>query len=206
MMISGLQSIVLGNMARKCNLLLPVSKGDGKVEEVRFTESNSSFPICNHTKCVDKNNLGYVQGIVNDGTPFEAELWRNDMGLNVSFVMPDKVQHQRAKKELVEGNLIGFHNQEQREHQGILTIGMVDDGICEDMDITISYVDYLESNGLISFTGNMRNGMIFYVTDIEGKELVYITITLEEDTVFATTPLKFNNFPNQTGRVIPFQK
>ena len=56
MMISGLQSSVPGNMARKCNLLLPVSKGDGKVEEVRFTESNSSFPICNHTQCVDKNN------------------------------------------------------------------------------------------------------------------------------------------------------
>lgn len=206
MMISGLQSIVPGNMARKCNLLLPVSKGDGKVEEVRYMESNSSFPICNHTKCVDKNNLGYVQGIVNDGTPFEAELWRNDMGLNVSFVMPDKVQHQRARKELVEGNLIGFHNQEQREHQGILTIGMVDDGICEDMDITISYVDYLESNGLISFTGNMRNGMIFYVTDIEGKELVYITVTLEEDTVYATTPLKFIKFPNQVSKVISFQK
>lgn len=97
---------------------------------------------------------------MNDGTPFEAELWRNDMGLNVSFVMPDKVQHQRAKKELVEGNLIGFHIYEQREHQGILTIGMVDDGICEDMDITISYVDYLESNGLISFTGNIIQKII----------------------------------------------
>lgn len=172
----------------------------------KFTESGSSFPVCNHTRCVDKNNIGYVQGIINDGTPFEAELWRNKMGLNISFVMQDKLQHQREKKKLVEGDLIGFHNQEQREHQGILTIGMVDDGICEDMDIIISYVEYLENNGLISFAGNMRNGMILYVTDIEGKELVYITITLEEDTVFATTPLKFIRFPNQGGKVVTFWK
>ena len=164
-------------------------------------EANSSFPICNHTQFVDQNNIGFVQGIMSDGTPFEAELWRNELGLNVSFVMPDKLQHQRENNKLVEGNVIGFHNQEQREHQGILTIGMVDDGICEDMDITISYVEYLESNGLISFTGNMRNGVIFYVTDIEGKELVYITITLEEDTIYATTPLHFMNFPNQGEKI-----
>ena len=176
------------------------------MEEYKFMEANSSFPICNHTQFVDQNNIGFVQGIMSDGTPFEAELWCNELGLSVSFVMPDKVQHQRAKKELVEGNVIGFHNQEQREHQGILTIGMVDDGICEDMDETISYVDYLESNGLISFTGNMRNGVIFYVTDIEGKELVYSTITLEEDTVFATTPLNFIRFVNQGGKVITFWK
>ena len=78
---------------------------------------------------------------------------------------------------------------------------MVDDGICEDMDITISYVEYLESNGLISFTSNMCNGEIVYVTDIDGKELVYITITLEEDTIYATTPLHFMNFPNQKKKV-----
>lgn len=64
---------------------------------------------------------------MSDGTPFEAELWCNELGLNVSFVMPDKLQHQRENNKLVEGNVIGFHNQEQREHQGILTIGMVDE-------------------------------------------------------------------------------
>lgn len=78
---------------------------------------------------------------------------------------------------------------------------MVDNGICDSMDITISYVEYLESNGLISFTGNMSNGAIVYVTDIEGKELVYITITLEEDTIYATTPLHFMNFPNQEKKI-----
>ena len=176
------------------------------MEEYKFMEANSSFPICNHTQFVDQNNIGFVQGIMSDGTPFEAELWCNELGLNVSFVMPDKLQHQRENNKLVEGNVIGFHNQEQREHQGILTIGMVDDGICEDMDISISYVEYLESNGLISFTGNMRNGVIFYVTDIEGKELVYITITLEEDTIYATTPLHFMNFPNQGEKIFLLKK
>lgn len=176
------------------------------MEEYKFMEANSSFPICNHTQFVDQNNIGFVQGIMSDGTSFEAELWCNELGLNVSFVMPDKLQHQRENNKLVEGNVIGFHNQEQREHQGILTIGMVDDGICEDMDITISYVEYLESNGLISFTGNMRNGVIFYVTDIEGKELVYITITLEEDTIYATTPLHFMNFPNQGEKIFLLKK
>ena len=50
------------------------------MEEYKFMEANGSFPICNHTQCVEPNNIGYVQGIMSDGTPFEAELWRNDVG------------------------------------------------------------------------------------------------------------------------------
>lgn len=111
---------------------------------LRFMEAKNSFPICNHTRCVDKNNIGFVQGILDDGTPFEAELWRNEIGLNISVVMPDVLSCQRRNNGLVEGNILGFHNQEQCIRQGILAIGMVDDGVCEDLNIIINYVDYLE--------------------------------------------------------------
>lgn len=172
-------------------------KGMGSLK-LRFMEEYSSFPICNHTRCVYNNNIGFVQGFLDDGTPFEAEIWRNEIGLNISIVMPDVFLCQRRNNGLVEGNSLGFHNQEQRIHQGILAIGMIDDGVCEDLNIIINYVDFLEEKGEISFVGEMRNGVVFFVPDVEGKELVYNTVTLEEDEVFATTPLHFIKFLDQS--------
>ena len=63
----------------------------------------------------------------------------------------------------------------------------------------MQYVDYLKENGIVEFIGGMENGTVFYVTDIEGKDLVYVTVTLaEQETIFAKTPLHFREFPNQS--------
>ena len=166
------------------------------VFESRIMPANNTSPIRIHARGVDKNNIGFVQGILDDGIPFEAELWRNEIGLNMSIVMPDVLSCQRIKTGLVEGDIVGFHNQEQRIHRGVLAIDMVDNGVCDDLNIIINYVDFLEEKGVLSFVGEMRNGVVLFVTDVAGKELVYITVTLEEDEVFATMPLHFIIFPN----------
>ena len=36
------------------------------------------FPICNHTQCLSKYDVGYCQAILCDGMPFEAELYKSD--------------------------------------------------------------------------------------------------------------------------------
>lgn len=168
-------------------------------ENSTYYEAICGFPICNHTERVSKENVGYVQGIMKNGVPFEAELWENDDGRNISIVMPELfINLDRESKSLQKDNLIGFHNQVEAVHNGVLTIGMVDGGVCTELDVTMQYVDYLKENGIIEFVGGMENGSVFYVTDVEGKDLVYVTVTLtEQDKTYAKTALCFRNFPNQ---------
>lgn len=168
-------------------------------ESPAYYEVTSGFPICNHTECVSKENIGYVQGIMKSGVPFEAELWENENGKNISVVMPELfINPGKESNPLTADNLVGFHNQVEDIHNGVLTIGMVDGGINTELNVTIQYVDYLKDNGIIEFVGGMENGSVFYVTDVEGKELVYVTITLsEQEKIFAKTPLHFMEFPNQ---------
>ena len=164
-----------------------------------FYQAISGFPICNHTKCVSKDNLGYVQGVLKNGVPFEAELWKNATSLNMSVVLPEQFDvSDKKSKPLKKDNLMGFHNQVKDIHKGVLTIGMVDGGSVTELNMTMQYVDYLKENGLVEFIGDMENGSVFYVIDVEGKELAYITVTLlEQENVFAKTALHFIEFPNQ---------
>ena len=140
-----------------------------------------------------------MQGILKNGVPFEAELWKNEISVNMSVVMSKQFEVSDKKANpLKKGNLIGFHNEVEDIHNGILTIGMVDGGISTELSVTVKYVEYLQENGLVEFVGDMENGSVFYVTDIEGKDLVYVTVTLSENgEEFAKTSLEFMNFPNQ---------
>lgn len=164
-----------------------------------FYQASSGFPICNHTECVSQHKLGYAQGILKSGVPFEAELWKNEVSVNISVVIPELFYVSDKKSNPLKiDNLLGFHNQVESIHNGVLTIGMVDGGISTEFDVTMRYVDYLKDYGLVKFVCDMENGAVFYVTDIEGKDLVYITITLSENgEEFAKTSLDFMNFPNQ---------
>lgn len=172
------------------------------MENRRYTELNCRFPICNHTKNISSDNLGYMQGILEDGTPFEAELWKNEAGLNVSFVLPDNSPDRKELPKMSDGNISYFRNEVKLIVNGVLTDGMVFDGECQDTKKVAMYVDRLVDYGLVSFVGNMENGIVLYFTDIEGKELVYITITLEEETILATTPLLFGKFYDYDTKVI----
>ena len=167
-----------------------------------YYESFTDFPICNHSVSINQNNIGYTQGILDGGIPFEAELWNNANGQSPSVVMPeifiveqmDNISDEYRK-------VVTYRNQAESMHEGVLTIGMVDCGVIDDFDLTIKYVDFLEEKGLIEFVAEMRNGTVFLNTDIEGHDLVNVTITLKEDgNFFATTPLQFRNFPNQSRK------
>lgn len=171
----------------------------GPDESPVFYQATSGLPICNHAECVSKENLGYVQGILKNGVPFEAELWKNETSLNMSVVLPEQFDVSDKKSNpLKKDNLKGFHNQIKDIHNGVLTIGMVDGGISTELSVTMQYVDYLKENGLVEFIGDMENGSVFYMTDVEGKDLAYVTVTLsEQENVFAKTALHFIEFPNQ---------
>ena len=167
-----------------------------------FYQATSGLPICNHTECLSDDNLGYVQGILENGVPFEAELWKNETSVNISVVLQEQFYASDKKSNsLKKDNVMGFHNQVEYIHNGVLTIGMVDGGISTDLDVTMQYVDYLKKNGLVEFVGGLENGTVFYVTDIEGKDLAYVTVTLsEQDEIYAKTTLQFMEFPNQPKR------
>jgi len=67
-------------------------------ESPAFYQATSGLPICNHTECVSKDNLGYVQGILKNGVPFEAELWKNETSVNISVVLAEQFYASDKKK------------------------------------------------------------------------------------------------------------
>lgn len=164
-----------------------------------YYQTITSFPVCNHTQCVSEDNLGFVQGIIKEGIPFEAELWKNETSVNISVVLPKQFEPSQNKNNpLISDNLMGFRQHVRIFHNGILTIGMVDDGFEEDYNVIIQYVDYLKDNALVEFIGNMENGLVLYATDVEGKSVAYVTVTLsEQGERFAETTLCFMDFPTK---------
>lgn len=171
----------------------------GVVEPICFMESAMDFPVCNHTVGVGKENLGYTQGIIAGGIPFEAELWEMNDTLNLSIIMPEIIKFDSVKEEhLKDGNMIGFHEYMQGIDGGALLIGMVDHGMIDDVNVLIEYNDFLKDNQIIEFCGEMENGALLLVTDINGNDFVNLIIMLEEKgKVLAKTSLSFRPFPNQ---------
>lgn len=175
----------------------PVSGLEQEFTEYDYYEARYPFPICNHVKELSANNLGYTQGIMSNGVPFEAELWKSKNSVNVSFVLPELIFSEKRESGLQCGNVIGFHNQVERFCNGILNIGMVDNGQIDDFEEVIQYIDFLKENGLIEFTGQVENGAGFRCVDMEGNDLIYLVVTLEEDDEeLAEVFLEFRDFPN----------
>lgn len=181
----------------------------------KFFESTFDFPICNHTKEATEQNIGYTQGIMSDGTPFEAELWTNENEHQISVVMPVLAEKDMSavtvQNQMQCENVIGFHNEVSSCDNSILCIGMVDCGIEDELSIIMQYVDLLENAGIVSFTTDMKNGAVFYLTDVNGSDLVRVDIALIVDgQATATTPLHFRAFPTRPNKkdckVIKFER
>ena len=179
-----------------------------KVEDLSYWEDEADdgyhiemarpFPIFNHSSEITKENIGYVQGVFSDGVPFEAELWMCDGSMNVSFVFPELWPKEENQEYLKEGNVLGFHDNVARTNCGVLTIGMVDNGMVSDVNATIAYIEYLKNKGVLEFVSSMENGAVLLVTDIEGNDLAHVIVTLNEDgETLAKTPLCFHDFPNR---------
>lgn len=160
------------------------------------------FPICNHNKYISTENIGYVQGMLYEGLPFEAELWKDGKEINLTFVIPyieleeeNRVKNNQNSVSQKHSNIVGFRREEQCRSQGILTIGMVENGIENNFEVIKFYIELLEGSGVLNFTSNYQNGSVLYMIDILGNDLTVIHILIEDgDKIIATTPIEFEPF------------
>lgn len=200
----------------KCDAFMEIF-GD-KLEDCRWNEETDKkniasglylqtkypMPICNHTSDIRKENVGYTQGIISDGTPFQAEIWEYEHTKVLSIIISDREEFYlledtiKSTDAISIGNITGFHNEATYRDEAVLIIGMaIRDMEGEDIDV-IKLVGYLEEKDIVDFPGTMINGAASTFTDIEGHDVIRVNITLEEDgEVYAKTDLQFMDFPNR---------
>lgn len=173
-----------------------------------YLEAESRFPLCNHTVGITSDNLGFTQGIMADGTPFEAELWSDGSEVNLSVVLPEQ-KESLIFNSLTCGNIVGFHSSVSRSDGSLLCIGMVNRGEEDRIGSVQQYVKKLKDAGIVRFTTEAENGSVLYVTDKNGTDLVRIIIALQtKQGKCASTPLHFKKFfdaVEQGDNVIPFR-
>ena len=148
-----------------------------------YEKAGRRIPLVGAPLGVTSDNLGYTQGIMWDGTPFEAELWTGGMDVILAVVMPEtKVSQEFLPHEpLVCGNVAGFHNTVSCADGSVLRIGMVDRGEDVRVETIQGYVKKLVDAGLVRFTTAARNGSVRYVTDENGTDLVQVIVALTVD-------------------------
>ena len=153
------------------------------------------MPLCNHKECMSDSHLGFAQGVTYDGVPFEAELTRYEDTKTLCVVMPaifDSNPISDNTEEDEESNIEGFIFQVEEHDTSILDIGMVDEGMEDELSVISKYVDFLRERDIFCFSSNVFNGTVFYRVDALGNDLVKVLITLEEDDdVWAYTDLNF---------------
>ena len=168
--------------------------------------SKWDFPACNHSFRATSDNIGYVQGMLIDNRPFEAELFIANNECVLGLIMPvvkeiknreerDKVCNSDFLKNK-KGNVLGFTRKAEFVDNGILTLLMLKLDEETNLNVLNSYVAFLEEMGIVKFLTAERNCYIEYYNDINGTDLVRILIALEYDNseVVATTPLRFRQF------------
>ena len=186
------------------------------------------MPICNHTECVSKDNIGYCQGIFEDGTPFEAEHYKAGKEEGLALIMPllhdleDKLPPQDLSyslqylnsgsantKDTTESSKVKYlKGQSEYTDNSVLWIGMAFNGMEEDIEVLQDYVGYLKDNEVIRFTSPLENCAIFYCTDVAGHDFAKLNITLKEESgaVIAETSLKFTPFRNNRSNLFSIVK
>ena len=163
-----------------------------------FTIITGEFPVTNHTD-VDEGNLGWIKGVFDDGTPFEAELWVYESNTSVSVLVP-ATNHEiiQSETDKNEGNVIPFHISREYMQGGVLPVGMMSLGYETDNEIIHQWVGYLEEKGFIDFVGEWRNGSVQYVVDVNGNTFCEIIVGLEdEETFYGEVDIEWNEFPTR---------
>lgn len=178
-----------------------------------FLEFSADLPVCSYTAGIAANNVGYTQGTAADGTPFVAELSRTDEQTCPAVMLPWTIPEDFAGTKadpLTSGNMTGLRSTGILVDEGVLDVSMADLGPEEDLARCTELVDRIESYGLVSFTGDLHNGMVLYRLDLGGREVARIIVTLRKgDRELAATPLRFRSFPvsrPQTPENIPFPR
>ena len=164
-----------------------------------YCACNYDFPLCNHTKCVSEENLGYMRGVTFDGIPFEAEIFESGDILGLSVIMP-QIYERTYKSNMTlksdDSNVVQLGQNVESYDWSVLPIGMVDEGVEEDLSVTLSYVDFLVEHEIVEFTGDMWNGAVMYVEDRACNMFARVIITLKEgNEFFGETDLELKEFP-----------
>lgn len=164
-----------------------------------YYETKYDFPVCNHKEHITDDNIGYAVGITSDGVPFEAEIYTAGETMSINVIMPSIFDSDEDDTDIEDvddnGNVLGFRNTFEIKDNGILDIGMVDDGEEDYDEVVKKYVGFLEKAEIISFASNILNGTVEYRVDILGNDLAKISVTLKEgDDFWAYTDLDFRSF------------
>lgn len=140
----------------------------------------------NHKVEIGEENLGYTQGILDDGTYYEAELWVWDGCTNVSIILPEKQEYvpdnsflaRKTEEKIVDAGELTCAA--EASDRSVLIQGMAirEESLC--YEETSRYVDYLENMGLIEFPSQLRNGSASAYTDVLGNSVVQIIVTLDD--------------------------
>lgn len=158
------------------------------------------MPVCNMVKLLDMKNIGYAQGIMEDGMPFVAELYFEDSGsLAMSIVLPEMPQYISDKSFFDPASSPDFMLEGQ--DNGILTIGMTYNEREDSFEELMYYTRYLEDMGVVQFPTQVMEGNLETLVDLQGNRVVRDRITLVEDGVtLAKTNLRFMPFPDGPNR------
>ncbi len=188
--------------------LIDASVPNYSTNSKEYREIKYDFPVCNHTNCIGKHNIGYTQGILADGTPFEAEISKTDDITVLQVIMPVKYEYYDEELMQKKNDMQEKFNEEndirlpplENVDYGILTIGMQSIGYSIDPTLYM-YVEYLEENNIVKFTSEVRNGSLHYLVDSAGNDIVGILITLKEDgEILARTELVLKPFIDKSKK------
>lgn len=159
------------------------------------------MPVCNHTEEVSEDNLGYVQGVLLKGVPFEAELWqdRTEGTKHLTIILPEQLEEVRKKAEEPPTGVKQIPTMLRSIWNAVLPIGMFDRELEECAEDDDFYMMQMIENKIFNMTGDSLSIFLRYLTDTAGNDLVALDIMLERNgVVFATTDLSFMPFERST--------
>ena len=147
---------------------------------------------------ISKENVGYAYGTTVTGHPFMAETWRYNNNQDVAFYLPvidefmdkegEPLINEETNTEVLttKAEVKGFH---------ALCVGMINNGYVDDVSVMDAYITFLRECNLIRFESNKYNCYAFLLTDINGNDLIAITISLIfAGELEATTPISWTLF------------
>ncbi len=167
-------------------------------------EGYKDFPVCNHTKDIGPENIGYQTGMFCDGLPFEVEIYEYGQGENhmkeLAVIMPDiyveeddvddydyVFDHAEIEdsedldwgyneyyEKVPKSNVEGFRYEMTLKEYSALPIGMVLRGQEDSFPIISWYQEFIEEMGIVTYTSDIRSCSVFYYTDINGNDLVQV--------------------------------
>lgn len=138
-----------------------------------YVQARYPFPECNYMKTIQNNmrNNGYAQGVLKDGIPFVAELYRNwqQREAVAIFILPylDQMHSNNRKQAVIRSSVYSALCDEMQ---------LVNESIGE--GTLASYLRYLDSMNLISIQkSNVEaHAQVYY--DRAGQKVVAIEIVL----------------------------